>query len=143
MAEYLLDSNHASPLVTLSHPLRDLVLTRLEQGDRFSLCVPVVVETLFGIGILPRAEQNRVEWKRLAPLLPCYIPDADDAESAADLQIALRQQGKQLATVDALIATLALRYDLILLTTDRDFLFIPGLQQENWINALLSGKVQR
>lgn len=143
MAEYLLDSNHASPLVTLSHPLRDIILTRLAQGDRFALCVPVIVETIFGIGILPRAEQNRAEWKRLAPLVPCYIPDVDDAESAADLQIALRQQGRQLATVDALIATLALRYDLILLTTDRDFLFIPSLRQENWIDALLPDRLQR
>ena len=38
-----------------------------------------------------------------------------------------RRQGWQLATIDALIAAIALRYNLILLTTDQDFRAIPGL----------------
>jgi predicted nucleic acid-binding protein len=39
--------------------------------------------------------------------------------------------------VDALIATVALRYDLILLTTDRDFSIISTLKQENWLDKKL------
>jgi len=38
-----------------------------------------------------------------------------------------------LATVDALIATIALRYDLILLTTDGDFTSVASLRLENWL----------
>ncbi|MCZ7571401.1 MAG: type II toxin-antitoxin system VapC family toxin [Ardenticatenaceae bacterium] len=106
MADYLLDTNHASPLVTLSHPLRERVLVELDAGNTFAVCVPVIAETLFGIALLPRAEQNLAEWGRLKPLLPCYIPDETDAESAAELQIALRRRGWQLATVDAFIAVL-------------------------------------
>ena len=94
MSDYLLDTNHASPLVTPGHPLRQRVLQHLDAGDSFALCVPVLTETLFGIGILPRAAQNRAEWTRLQPLLPCYLPDETDAESAAELQIALRRQGR-------------------------------------------------
>ena len=60
MANYLLDTNHASPLVTLSHPLRERILEKLDAGDDFAICVPVITETLFGIGILPRAKQNRI-----------------------------------------------------------------------------------
>ena len=56
-----------------------------------------------------------------------------DAEFAAELQVALRGNGWQLATVDALIAAVALRYDLILLTTDRDFRTIPTLRREDWL----------
>lgn len=133
MTTYLLDTNHASPLVTPLHPLRLRVLQQLDAGDHFAICVPVLTETLFGIGILPRAAQNRAEWAQLQPRLPCYIPDETDAELAADLQIALRRQGKQLATVDALIAVITLRYDLILLTTDGDFRAVPNLQHENWL----------
>lgn len=133
MADYLLDTNHASPLVTLSHPLRERILQRLEARDNFAICVPVITETLFGIGVLPRAQQNQAEWERLKPLLPCYIPDETDAEFAAELQISLRSRGWQLETVDALIATVALRYDLTLLTTDKDFQRVPKLQQENWL----------
>ncbi|MBI4671516.1 MAG: PIN domain-containing protein [Chloroflexi bacterium] len=65
---------------------------------------------------------------------PLYTPDETDAVSAADLQITLRKRGRQLATIDALIATLALRHNLILLTTDRDFQAAPELAQENWMS---------
>lgn len=83
--------------------------------------------------MLPRAAQNLAEWERLKPLLPCYIPDETDAEFAAELQVSLRRRGWQLATVDALIAAVALRYDLTLLTADQDFQAIPRLQHENWL----------
>ena len=48
-------------------------------------------------------------------------------------KVALRRQGWQLETVDALIATVALQNNLILLTTDHDFGPISELQQENWL----------
>ena len=135
MAAYLLDTNHASPLVTRGHPLRQRVRERAAAGDTFAICVPVLTETLFGISLLPRALRNRTEWARLQPLLPCYIPDEADGAAAATLQVALRRQGRQLATVDATIAAVALRYDLVLLTTDGDFLAVPGLPVENWLRA--------
>ena len=129
MADYLLDANHASPLVTLSHPLRQLVLQALETNYTFSICVPVLTETLYGIGILPRAKQNLAEWARLKPSILCYVPDEDDARFAAELQLSLRRRGWQLETVDAL----ALRYDLTLLTSDNDFQAVPELKLENWL----------
>jgi predicted nucleic acid-binding protein len=133
MASYLLDTNHASPLVTPGHPLRERILQQLANGDTFAISIPMLTETLFGIGILPRSIQNRTLWAQLQPFFPCYIPDETDAVLAADLQIALRQQGRQLATVDALIAVLALRHNLTLLTTDNDFHAINGLVIENWL----------
>lgn len=133
MENYLLDTNHASPLVTLSHPLRERILQRLDVGDTFAVCVPVITETLFGIGMLSRASQNLAEWQRLKSMIPCYVPDAIDAELAAELQIALRVRGRQLETVDALIAAVTLRHSLTLLTTDKDFRAVPSLQQENWL----------
>jgi predicted nucleic acid-binding protein len=135
MAEYLLDTNHLSPLVTLTHPLRRRVTETLQTGHTFAIAVPALVEMLFGIGLLPRADQNRAEWQRLRPDFECYIPDEADAERAAYLQIQLRRQGWQLGTVDALIAAVALRYDLTLLTTDKDFVTIPALKQENWLTS--------
>ena len=108
---------------------------RAAAGDTFAICVPVLTKTLFGISLLPRALQNRTEWARLQPLLPCYIPDEADGAAAATLQLALRRQGQQLATVDATIAAVALRYALVLLTTDRDFLAIPTLPVEKWLRT--------
>ena len=78
---YLLDANHAAALVTLKHPLRKRVLLRLQADDTFAIAIPVVAETLYGIGLLPRAAQNLAAWARLRPSLVCFIPDEDDAEN--------------------------------------------------------------
>lgn len=56
-----------------------------------------------------------------------------DAEKAARLRVELRGIGRQLEALDAFIALIAIRFDLILLTTDHDFDPIPGLQRENWV----------
>ena len=133
MAGYLLDTNHISPLVTVGHPLRGKVLQRLQAGDTFGIPVPALTETLFGISLLPRAQQNLNEWERLKSTFNYYGIARFDAESAAELQITLRRRGWQLETVDALIAIVALRNDLILLTTDKDFSAIAQLRQENWL----------
>ena len=133
MANYLLDTNHAAALVTLSHPLRQRVLQRLQAADTFAITVPVIAETLFGLGLLPRAAQNLAEWARLRSSLVCYAPDEADAENTAALQRALRRQGWQLATIDGFVAVIALRYNLVLLTSDKDFVPVPGLKQENWL----------
>jgi tRNA(fMet)-specific endonuclease VapC len=52
---------------------------------------------------------------------------------AAALQSSLRRAGRQLATVDALLAAVALRHGLTLLTTDGDFDAVPNLRLENWL----------
>lgn len=133
MARYLLDTNHVSPLVTETNPLQQKILARADEVHSFTICTPILTEFLFGIGILPRAAKNMVEWMKLKPLFPCYRPTEIEAEFAAELQISLRQRGWQLKTVDALIAAVALRKNLILLTTDKDFQAVPNLQIENWL----------
>ena len=53
--------------------------------------------------------------------LPLLQPDREDHIAAARLRIACRQAGVQIGTIDALLAQLAIRHDLTLLTTDKDF----------------------
>jgi len=134
MTNYLLDTNYASPLVTLAHPLRERILSGMIEGHTFAIAIPVLTETVFGFSLLPRAAENLAEWLRLREGISCFIPDEDDAYSAAELQVSLRRRGRQLATVDALIAAIALRHDLLLLTADKDFAAVPDLQYENWLS---------
>ena len=135
MTAYLLDSNHAGALITVTHPLRQRVTARMAGGDAFCLTLPVVTETVYGFSTLPRARQSAREWAAMRPSLVLIGMDEDDALNAAALQVTLHRQGRQRATIDALIATAALRYELVLLTTDRDFEAIPGLTIENWMQA--------
>jgi tRNA(fMet)-specific endonuclease VapC len=134
--DYLLDTNHASPLVTLSHPLRARVLRAIRAGDSFALTTANLTEILFGISLTPRAARNTFEWERWRKSLDVYLVEEEDAERAAWLQVLLRRRGWQLKTIDALIAAIALRYDLTLLTTDGDFDAVPGLKHENWLLAV-------
>ena len=53
--------------------------------------------------------------------LPLLQPDRDDHIGAAALRSSCRQSGVQIGTIDALLAQLAIRHDLTLLTADKDF----------------------
>ena len=133
MAKYLLDTNHVSPLVTLHHALRPRFFAAHQAGHQLAICTAVLSEVWFGISSLPRAVQNGAEWQRLRPRLTFYGLEEQDAMDSAELRLSLRRAGRQLAAMDALIATVALRYDLILLTSDKDFQAVPNLQIENWL----------
>ena len=105
---------------------------KYEEPFMFSIAVPALSEFLYGISILPRALRNLKEWERIRHDFKYYDINRTDAEQSAKLRTALRQSGWQLGIIDSLIAVTALRNDLILLTTDRDFSIISGLRQENW-----------
>ncbi|MGH2460329.1 MAG: type II toxin-antitoxin system VapC family toxin, partial [Chloroflexota bacterium] len=128
-------ANHASPLVTLEHPLRGRVIAAMLSGDRFGLPTPVITEVVSGFLLLPRSAQNQQEWDRLRPGFRAYSIDEDTAITAAHIRVLLRRQGRQLQTVDALVAAVALRERLVLLTTDRDFDAVPELYAENWLKS--------
>jgi predicted nucleic acid-binding protein len=87
---------------------------------------------LFGIGLLPRAERNFREWERIKYDFEYYSVDQVDAEQSAHLRLALRQRGRQIGIIDSFIAVIALRNDLVLLTSDQDFSAVSNLKQENW-----------
>lgn len=132
MTEYLLDANHISPLITLRHSLRQKFLAQLQAGDQFAIATPALHEFLFGISLIPRAAENLQAWASLKGLFKYYHVDQPIAEQSAQLRAVLRWQGRQLEAIDSFIAIVAVRYDLILLTTDQDFQVVPDLQIENW-----------
>jgi predicted nucleic acid-binding protein len=131
VASFLLDSNHANRLIDPRHPTRRRIRAAIVRSDVFYIILPVITETIFGFSILPRAQQNRLEWQAARSSLVLLDLDEADAVDAAGLQVMLRRRGRQLTTVDALIATVALRYDLTVLTSDGDFAHVPSLRTEN------------
>jgi predicted nucleic acid-binding protein len=133
VASFLLDSNHANRLIDPRHPTRLRIRAAIVRGAVFYIIVPVITETIFGFSILPRGQQNRLEWQAARSSLVLLHLDEADAVDAAGLQVLLRRRGRQLTTVDALVATVALRYDLTVLTTDGDFAHVPSLRTENWV----------
>jgi len=66
----------------------------------------------------PKAHELIIDRFKAIPLL---VPDTSDHINAADLRNRCRRKGVQIGTIDALIAQLSLRFNLSLLTTDKDF----------------------
>ena len=59
--------------------------------------------------------------------LPFLVPDRTDHVEAAGLRNQCRKRGLQIATIDALLAQLCIRRDMVMLTTDNDFAAIAEI----------------
>jgi predicted nucleic acid-binding protein len=66
----------------------------------------------------PKARDQILDRFSAVPLL---VPDRNDHVEAAELRNRCRRNGVQIATIDALLAQLCVRYELTLLTNDKDF----------------------
>jgi predicted nucleic acid-binding protein len=53
--------------------------------------------------------------------VPLVAPDRDDHVEAAALRNHCRRKGVQIGTIDALLARLCIRHDMLMLTADKDF----------------------
>ena len=72
--------------------------------------------------------------------LPLLVPDREDHIAAATLRNSCRRKGVQVGTIDALLAQLCIRHELVLLTTDEDFGYIARHSELRlWEGAALNG----
>ena len=89
----------------------------LEGGETIVVTGLVLQELLQGFSG-PKARKDIID--RFAAL-PLLAPNRQDHIDAADLRNRCRRAGLQIGTIDAVIAQLCIRHDLMLLTTDNDF----------------------
>ena len=89
----------------------------LETGEAVFTTGLVLQELLQGL----RDPGQRVALAERFEPLPLLMPDRADHIAAAELRDDCRRHGVQAATVDALLAQLCLRHDLVMLSADRDF----------------------
>ena len=89
----------------------------LQSGEAIHTTGIVLQELLQGYQG-PRAGARIVE--RFAAL-PMIVPRREDHIDAAGLRNECRRHGVQVGTIDALLAQLCIRHDLVMLSADRDF----------------------
>ena len=89
----------------------------IEAGDSIYVTGLVLQELLQGFS-RPKAHRQIIAHFSALPLL---VPDRQDHIQAAELRNTCRRKGVQVATIDALLAQLCLRHDLMMLTADKDF----------------------
>jgi predicted nucleic acid-binding protein len=88
------------------------------EGGEIVVTTGLILQELLQGFAGPRARKDIVERFTALPLL---VPDRQDHIDAADLRNRCRRAGVQIGTIDALLAQLCIRHELMLLTTDRDF----------------------
>jgi predicted nucleic acid-binding protein len=94
----------------------------LESGQAVVTTGLVLQELLQGF-TGPRARKQIIERFSALPLIS---PDRHDHIEAADLRNRCRRAGIQVGTIDAILAQLCIRHELVLLSTDKDFLGIAA-----------------
>ena len=94
----------------------------LDTGEAIVTTGIILQELLQGF-VGPRDHNVIIE--RFAAL-PLLRPDRQDHLDAAAVRNKCRGAGVQIGTIDALLAQLCIRYQLVLLTTDRDFRHAAG-----------------
>ena len=94
-----------------------MLVQALERGETILTTGLVLQELLQGFAG-PKSRDQIVE--RFSAL-PLVAPDREDHIRAATLRNQCRRAGVQIGTIDALLAQLCVRHDLIMLTADQDF----------------------
>ena len=89
----------------------------IESGETILTTGLVLQELLQGFSG-PKARAQILDCFSAVPLL---MPDREDHVEAAELRNRCRRHGVQVGTIDALLAQLCIRHDLIMLTADKDF----------------------
>jgi predicted nucleic acid-binding protein len=98
-------------------PTVDRLYQALDNGEAVFSTGLVLQELLQGFSG-PKAREAIIERFGALPLL---VPDREDHIAAAEIRNACRRAGVQIGTIDALLARLCSRHDLVMLTTDHDF----------------------
>jgi predicted nucleic acid-binding protein len=96
-------------------------LVRAIQSGQTLLTTGLVLQELLQGFTGPKDREQILDRFSSVPLL---VPSRDDHVRAAELRNQCRRSGVQVGTIDALLAQLCIRYDLTILTTDRDFVRI-------------------
>jgi tRNA(fMet)-specific endonuclease VapC len=130
MTRYMLDTNTVSHLLK-KHPV---VARRVVAVPITSLCISAITqgELLFGLAKRPDAATLHAavgEFLRRVDVLPW---DAAAAHSYGAARAATQRGGRVVAAPDLLIGAHALSLDAVLVTNDRAFGHLPGLQIEDW-----------
>jgi tRNA(fMet)-specific endonuclease VapC len=130
MIRYMLDTNTVSHLIK-GHPA---VARRLVEVPMASLCVSSITEgeLLFGLAKRPTAKQLHTVVREFLLRVDVLPWDSTIVERYGSVRADMERQGKILGPLDLLIAAHALAADAVLVTNDRAFGQVAGLQIEDW-----------
>lgn len=127
---YMLDTNTVSHIIK-RHPQ---VIQRLLAVPMHTVCISAITagELSFGLAKRPEAVALKAavtEFLRRVEVLPW---DAAVAQTYGTVRAQLQSMGTPLAALDTQIAAHALHAQATLVSSDKAFVQVAGLQLENW-----------
>jgi len=111
------------------------VVKKFDDTDTEQIATTIInyTELLFGAYNSSRIDQNLSRYKAFLEAIPILVFDKHCGETFASLKATLRKQGKTIADMDLMIASICMANDLILVTNNtKHFQRIKGLNIENW-----------
>lgn len=129
---YLIDTNHLSAAVRPGSSVRESIRTARRQGLRLGSCLPFLCELEVGIQQVGSPEAYRKLLVRLLSEIRIWPLDLATCQLYGGIYLELRGKGRILSQVDMMLAALARRMDLTILTTDRDFEAFSDIHTEDW-----------
>ena len=133
MAIYLLDTNHASKLMAGEEPISSHVAGQSQIGDQFCISVTVLAELFFAAYASRKCEHNLSKIDDLLARVRLLGFSRAAAEEYGRVRAELKAKGRPIPGTDAQIAAVARLHRLTVLTADRHFSFISGLEVANWL----------
>ncbi len=134
---YLLDTNIISHMMRETTGLaarRFAAIARANVPAKMTTSVIVRCELEFGLVRRPN-QRLKAAYEKIVPLLDVMPLTDQIAEYYARLRTQLEAVGTPIGPNDALIAAHALALDATLVSADAEFLRVPGLRVENWLDA--------
>jgi tRNA(fMet)-specific endonuclease VapC len=132
MTDYLLDTNHASWLMTQQESSIARLREAQATGDRFGISVTVLGELYYAVYASQRRAENLRRLQALAGALLLWPFDALAAQEFGHIQAEQKAKGRPIPPLDAQIAAVARVNNLIILTDDQHLTFVDGIILENW-----------
>ena len=131
MTRLLLDTNIWIGLAKGDAQLK--IRLGLLKPSQVCCCSVVRAELMFGARKSQRVDSNLAGFTRLLQPFESLPFDDEAAEYYGLLRVALERGGTPIGANDLLIAAIALRRDLVLVTRNhREFARVPGLRTEEW-----------
>jgi tRNA(fMet)-specific endonuclease VapC len=126
----MLDTNMVSFLLKEGSP----VFRRIANLPLERLCISAVTkgEMIFGVRQRPQATWLKLAVEEFLRRVDVLSWDGSVAEEYGSLRAKLELRGTRLADLDLMIASHAVQANAVLVTNDRSFRFVTGLETEDW-----------
>jgi tRNA(fMet)-specific endonuclease VapC len=133
MKDYLLDTNMISAMLKQNDQVMKKAEVTVRAGVKIFISTINYYEIKRGL-LATQATQKTGLFNRLRNHYQMLGTDAEEVlNEAAEIYANLKRRGQLLPDADILIAAVARRRDLILVTDDGHFGRIEGLSVENWL----------